>query len=120
MLSPPGACAAFSRCCSWAPESALSTSWLGPKRLQTSFVEHQQFVGLGQRRRTVSNQNHAGALGFHVRDGAGQRGFADGVEVGVRFIQHHQARLAVQGARQCHRCFCPPDKPLPSSPSTVS
>ncbi|MNV04679.1 hypothetical protein D3C71_949840 [compost metagenome] len=55
----------------------------------------------------MGDQNHAGALGLHLCDRTGQGRFAHGVEVGVRFIQHHQARLAIQRTGQRHALFLP-------------
>ena len=76
-----------------------------PECLQTPFVKHQQLVSLGQRRGPMGDQDHTAALGLHLHNGAGQGGFADGVEVGVGFIEHNQARLAIQCTGQGHPLF---------------
>ena len=68
--------------------------------LHRAVAQHQHLVDAAQQRRPVRDDDDGHAVGLQDLERAHQRLLAFVVEVGVRLVEHHQARLAVQRARE--------------------
>jgi hypothetical protein len=68
--------------------------------LQATFVEHQHVVHGAQQRRSVRDDDDDPSAGANPADRLDQSTLTFIIEVGIRLIEHHEKRIAIEGARQ--------------------